>query len=245
MSLYTRLRRMLHLDGRPSAIEHAPVHRVTAPSRAARVAARAHMLAYSQRRQGPGTGSDLRLLRTMGGKTMRWWQSAIEVIADGGTKVAVAGAVAANSYMPPRQTGDLDLAVAAHEIEAAERSLRMAGWKFVCPLSLYGGLTGSAWIKSEHPLDLLGLPEPWGIDALAAAQKNRASHGLPTLTLEYLVVMKLISARPQDSADIARMLGAASPAQIDRVRRAARQVLPDEIDVLDQMIALGKLEYGG
>lgn len=41
-----------------------------------------------------------------------WWLESVRVLQEQGIQVAVTGAVAAIAYMPPRQTGDLDLAVA-------------------------------------------------------------------------------------------------------------------------------------
>jgi hypothetical protein len=67
---------------------------------------------------------------------------------------------------------------------------------------------------------------------------------LPTLTLPDVVVMKLISARPQDSADISRMLGSASEQALQAVRAIVKKGRPDDAEDLEQMIAAGQLEFG-
>lgn len=244
MGFGTLLRRLLRVDARPAVAEFPAMHGKISPPRDVRVAARSQLLALSLRRQHPGSGSNLRHLVTIGGISMRWWQSAFRTVAAQKIPVAVVGAVAANAYMPARNTDGLDLAVASRHRAIAEDSLRAAGWQALGSLSLYGGLTGSAWKKQGREVGLLGVPDWWGEEAIVEAQGNLASHRMPTLTLPYLVVMKLISARPQDSADIARMLGAANDARIDEVREAVRRVLPEETDVVDQLVVLGRLEYG-
>ena len=56
--------------------------------------------------------------------------------------------------------------------------------------------------------------------------------------------MKLTSGRVQDLADITRMLGGADNEALDCVKQAVRQWRPEDLDDLDSMIRLGKLEYG-
>ena len=56
---------------------------------------------------------------------MDWWTEALASL--GGVRHAVAGAVAANTYMLPRQTADIDAAVRLVDLPAAEDALRQAG----------------------------------------------------------------------------------------------------------------------
>lgn len=56
--------------------------------------------------------------------------------------------------------------------------------------------------------------------------------------------MKLISARPQDTADIARMLGSASDSALDEVRAVVSRSRQADVEDLEQMIAAGRLEFG-
>ena len=62
--------------------------------------------------------------------------------------------------------------------------------------------------------------------------------------MPYVVVMKLISARPQDTADIARMLGSASDSALDEVRAVVSRSRQADVEDLEQIIAAGKLEFG-
>ena len=175
---------------------------------------------------------------------MEWWRKAAEVIEAQDIKLAVTGAVAANAYMPPRQTADLDLAVQAADIDRAAHALTNAGWRLLGNLSLYEDLTRTAWKLGRNELDLIGLPGTWGRSAIAAAQDNERVSGLATLTLPYVVVMKLISARPQDSADISRMLGPASGETLKAVRAVVKKWRSADVEDLEQMIVAGQLEYG-
>ena len=175
---------------------------------------------------------------------MTWWHDAAGVLQAQNIEIAVAGAVAANVYMPPRQTADLDLALPIGDLTKAAEALVAAGWTFLGNLSLYEDLRGTAWEKDGNELDLIGLSGPWGQSAIVTAQPN-IDGGMPILTLPYVVVIKLISARPQDSADISRMLGAAAEEALATVRAVVQHVRPADVEDLEQMIAAGRLEFGG
>ncbi len=54
---------------------------------------------------------------------------------------------------------------------------------------------------------------------------------------------KLIASRTIDIADVSRMLGAASDADLAEVRAAVAENLPGAGDDLEQLIVLGRLEY--
>lgn len=214
------------------------------PTREQRVAARRAMLDFSMRRQRPGSGSMLYELMKGKRPVMNWWRQAAATLQGKRIPIAVTGANAANAYMPPRATGDLDLALPVADLTAAGQTLAEAGWEFLGNLQLYENLRGTAWKTGDNELDLIGLPGDWGQEAIAVAQGNRLVAGLPTLTLPCVVVMKLISARPQDSADISRMLGSASEETLDAVRAVVRRWRPQDAEELEQMIALGQLEWG-
>lgn len=216
---------------------------ISIQTREERVAARRAMLAFSARRQRPGSGSMLYELMKEETPVMDWWRKAARLLQGKGIQMAVTGAVAANAYMPPRSTADLDLALPLADLANGGQALTAAGWRFLGDLQLYEDLEGTAWKKGPDEIDLIGLPGAWGQAAISDAQGNRVVAGLPTLTLPYVVVMKLLSARPQDSADIARMLGPAADATLNTVRAAVRRLRPGDVDELEQMIALGKLEY--
>ena len=171
---------------------------------------------------------------------MDWWTEALASL--GGVRHAVAGAVAANTYMPPRHTADIDVAMCLPDLPGAEEALRKAGWTRQGTLRLGGGLRRGAWVRAGRELDLLGLPGRWGEEAITAAQGNVVD-GRPTLTLAHLVVAKLIAGRAVDVADLSRMLGAADEEALAAVRGAVTRHLPDARDDLEQLIVLGKLEY--
>lgn len=205
-----------------------------------RAATRHALISIVARRQKPGSGSRLGELMRSRREQVDWWTEALASL--GTVRHAVAGAVAANTYLPPRQTSDIDVAVRLPDLPATEEALRQAGWTRQGTLRLGGGLRGSAWGRAGRELDLLGLPDPCGGEAIMAAQGNLV-HGRPTLTLEHLVVAKLIAGRAVDVADLSRMLGAASPEALAIVREAVARHQPDARDDLEKLIVLGGLEY--
>ena len=173
---------------------------------------------------------------------MRWWKDIHAALR--GIPHAIGGGVAANQYRPPRHTADVDFMVRLRDLPAAEDAARKAGWKWTATLRLEGGLKGSAWERDGNELDLIGVPGALGHDAINAARRNYRN-GLPYLTLRHVVALKMIPNRTQALADIATMLGHASPAQIRSVRAAVKRFLgPDDVADLDQMVEMGRLERG-
>jgi hypothetical protein len=94
---------------------------------------------------------------------------------------------------------------------------------------------------------VLHLDEPWAGAALAAAMADRdAALDLPVLGLPYLVLLKLRAGRPQDLADVSRMMGCASDAAVDGVWTVvARFGSREDAEDLEQIVVLGRLEHGG
>jgi hypothetical protein len=163
----------------------------------------------------------------------------------GGLPYAVIGAVAANQYMPARTTADIDFAIAQEDEVAVTQALRAAGWKRGPALGLRHPLTGWSWSTATgSPADVISVPGPWGRLVVADAARNLRS-GLPTATLPHLVALKLLAGRVNDSADITRMLGHQDATTIETVRQLVSKVLsPEDLEDLDQLIELGRLEYG-
>jgi hypothetical protein len=213
------------------------------PSRRQRLALRRLMLDISARKQKPGAGSNLQSLMKERQITMKWWQEVVLLLQKNGLTTAVAGGVGANSYMPPRQTSGLDLVVTISDLDKAALVLKKAAWNFIGMINLEHGLEGTGWKQGHNELGLLGLPGIWGQEALNEAQENFLVAKLPTISLNYLVIMKLISARAQDSADIIRMLGAAPETEIEIVRQTVSRWLPNDQEDFEQMVLFGKLEY--
>jgi len=72
----------------------------------------------------------------------------------------------------------------------------------------------------------------------------RLTDGLPYADLPYLVLMKLKASRVQDLADVSQMLGAAGAKDLARVRKTIRKYAPGDLQDMESLIALGKLEAG-
>lgn len=62
------------------------------------------------------------------------------------------------------------------------------------------------------------------------------------MPLSYLVLMKVQSGRFQDTADVGRMLTAASDKDIEMVRAVVQKYEPDALDDLDSTVVLARLE---
>ncbi len=152
---------------------------------------------------------------------------------------AVVGAVAARVYMPERTTVDIDILVVAEDFDAAEQRLAAAGWERTGDLAI----GGSAWRSREGPgLDLISCEAAWGRAALEQAEKNRDAAGLPICPLPYLVLLKLQASRTIDIADVSRMLGLADEATLARVRSVVAQYAREDVEDLEALIELGRLE---
>jgi hypothetical protein len=152
---------------------------------------------------------------------------------------AVVGAAATRLYMPERLTRDLDIAVDVQDIEVAYDKLSKAGYSQIGTLSI----GGTRWQSTGGvSVDVIEGRAPWWPATLQEAQSNRDEQGLPVLPLPYLVLMKFNASRTIDLGDIARMLGLADEVALAQVRRVFRQYAPDDLNDLESLITLGKLE---
>jgi hypothetical protein len=152
---------------------------------------------------------------------------------------ATVGAAAARLYMPERTTHDLDVAIRAEEAAEARRRLQAAGFAYQGELAI----GGSSWLTPEgFAVDVIECQEPWFAQAVAEAQQNRDLQGLPILPLPYLALMKFQSGRVEDVADATRMLGPASEETLASVRAVFARYLPGEMEDLESLITLGRLE---
>jgi len=154
---------------------------------------------------------------------------------------AVAGAVATRHYMPERMTGDLDALIAVSDGPTARDRLRAAGYVYLGELSIGGSSWQTTGQAGTH-VDVLECHAAWCREAIGDAAGNRDIQGLPILPLPYLVVMKLQASRVQDVGDLARMLGQATPETLQQVRDVVRQLAPADVDDLESLISLGRLE---
>ncbi|MBI4492411.1 MAG: hypothetical protein HY690_06420 [Chloroflexi bacterium] len=156
---------------------------------------------------------------------------------------AVVGAVATRQYMAERQTQDLDIAVARSDARTVRSRLRRAGYTYLGELKK--DVVGSSWrAPSGQDVDVVEIEAEWWPQAAEEAQQNRDPAGLPILPLPYLVLMKLEASRAIDVADLARMLGQADRPMLERVRAVVGRDRPEDLDDLEHLIYLGKLEVG-
>jgi hypothetical protein len=193
---------------------------------------RRRYLEMAKRRAKPGSGSSLAFLRS------RTWSKPAVNIPPLKTPFVIVGAVATWLYMPQRATNDVDILVRAADAPAIAEELRRAGFVFAGRLAI-GGTSWQA--PNGARLDVLESEAPWIDDALA--KPNRSPDGMPVIALPYLVLLKLAAGRGQDLVDIQRMLGQADEQTIAAVRDAVRRHQPADLDDLDSLIALGRLEY--
>jgi hypothetical protein len=200
-----------------------------------RMLTRRTLIDMAQRRQRRGSGSarEFLLERT----TMFQWPDLTPVLSP--VSWAVVGAAATRLYMPERLTRDLDIVVGIQDIEVAYDRLSEAGYLQTGTLSIGGTRWQSAGGVS---VDVIEGRAPWWPAALQEAQSNRDEQGLPVLPLPYLVLMKFHASRTIDLGDIARMLGLADEVALAQVRHVFRQYAPSDLDDLESLITLGKLE---
>jgi hypothetical protein len=171
--------------------------------------------------------------------TMIEWPNLTPVLAP--IHWAVVGAAATRLYMPERMTKDFAVAITAANARSARDKLRAAGFQFIAELSV----GGSRWQMTDgRLLDVIEGEDAWWDEALNAAQSNYDAQGLPILPLPYLVLMKFKASRTIDLGDITRMLGLASDAELERVRVLFRHFAGEDLDDLESLITLGKLEMG-
>jgi hypothetical protein len=154
---------------------------------------------------------------------------------------AVVGAAATRLYMPERVTQDLDIAIVADDMPAAFTKLSAAGFIKENDLSI-GGAT---WRTPEGQIiDVIAGTEDWWPQALLESQSNRDGQKLPILPLPYLVLMKFQASRARDLGDITQMMGLADEAALEDVRALFQKHAADDLEDLESLIVLGKLEMG-
>lgn len=152
---------------------------------------------------------------------------------------AATGAAGARLYMPERMTNDLDILVRKADAVTVRQRLQRAGAQFVGELSV----GGSSWtLRDGFPLDIIEGDEEWVDLALREASMNVDPQNMPVLPLQYQVLMKFRASRVQDLADMTRMLGQAMEEQLSAVRDLFSTWLPKDMDDLESLITLGRME---
>jgi len=150
---------------------------------------------------------------------------------------AIIGGVATRAYMPERMTKDLDIIVHKNDGEAVVKKLEGAGYRIASRLAVPGFLLRS---PEGIELDVMFGDQPWLKNVLAQPAKDPA--GYPVIGLPYLILLKLTAQRAQDWADVSRMLGWASDAELDAVRAAVARYTPEDSEDLESLIFIGKKE---
>jgi len=194
------------------------------------------------RKRPIGAGSDLDMLMQL--ERTRLFVTVDNLLGD--IPAAVVGGVATRAYSPERVTQDLDVLVDHARYPEAARRLETLGWRRLRELTFPNtmlGLYGSAWSKDANMLDLMATEQPWAEEALAEEAFDQT--GLRIVALPYLVLMKLDSARGIDQGDLTRMLGRATPSDIERTVRVVERHHgdPHAADDVLQYATLGALEY--
>lgn len=135
-----------------------------------------------------------------------------EVVARYGDLVedlVLIGGAALQAYGIVRATRDVDFAVTREGSAAIERAARAAGHA-VSPLRI-GGVSVTVGGLSADFVDRRVEVEPLFLEAIAAARRSGFTvevgpRAVLVVPLEYLVALKMVGVRPQDEADVARML---------------------------------------
>lgn len=149
------------------------------------------------------------------------------------------GGLATRAYMPERTTLDVDILIHPDDEAAARAAFVAAGYTLMGSLSIGGWTVERA---GEPPIDVVLGTMPWIDDALAAPAHDAA--GLPVLQRPYLMLMKLDAGRPQDLADVQRMLRDTPQAERHSTRALIARYLPDAAEDWDSLITLADLEFG-
>lgn len=147
------------------------------------------------------------------------------------------GGVATRAYMSERMTKDMDVLVHQRDGDEVINRLQQAGYRKVSRLAVPGFLMRS---PDGVEVDVLFGKYPWLKEALTHPTTDPA--GYPVIGLPYLALMKLIAERAQDWADVSRMLGWASDADLDNVRAIVARYAPEDSEDLESLIFIGKKE---
>lgn len=208
-----------------------------------RAAVRKQLIAIALRRVRPGSGSSRAFL------TARTARNPVVNIREilGNSEFVVVGGIATRLYMPERMTDDIDVLIRVADRATVHENLGRMGSSLVEELDLRSstlGLGGSTWtLPDGESLDVIEGAGPWVESALRQPTIEGATQ-LPIVALPYLVLLKLDASRAQDVADLSRMLGAAADSDYEKVLQVVDLYMPDAVEDVESLRALGKLEFG-
>ena len=146
-----------------------------------------------------------------------------------GLRWAVIGGLALAVRAEPRQTRDIDVAVAVdgdREAESAVRSLVGRGFRIIEEgvieqLAVRRLATARLEAPGGVPVDLFFASSCVEPELVAAAERVEVLPGLslPVATSGYLIALKVLAGRLQDLADVDSLLRAAAPGDVAEARR--------------------------
>jgi len=147
-----------------------------------------------------------------------------------GIPAMLIGAHAAAVYAPPRHTMDVDVIVPFDRYAETQARMREAGWAKLNDLVFPGsnlGLAGAAWSRSgAEAQDVLTSDRGWLNDAFTLAPVLR-SDGKRVIPRDYLILMKLDSARGHDQGDLTRILGRMNDTEVEQTISVLARYLDD------------------
>lgn len=191
------------------------------------------MIEMVSRRIKPGAGSSTEFLRRR--TAMNPWPD-LRPILDG-IPWALVGGVATRAYMVERATKVMDIIVHEQDGNAVLQKLQQAGYSMISRLAIPGYSLRS---PDGTELDVILGRYRWLQEALSSPKQDPA--GYPVVGLPYLVMLKMESQRPQDWADVSRMLGWASETDLDETRKIIQKYSPEDMEDIESLIFIGKKE---
>ena len=188
-------------------------------------------MAFRNGKPGTGSGHEFMQRRT----AMIPWPDLRPILI--GLEWALVGGVATRAYMPERATKDMDILVHEKDGETVIKLLEKAGYRMISRLAVPGYLLQAS---DGTELDVLFGNYPWIKKALSDVRQDSA--GYPVIKLPYLVMMKMEAQRVRDLGDLGTMLGWASDADLDEVRKVVAEYSPEDKEDLESLIFIGKRE---
>lgn len=150
---------------------------------------------------------------------------------------ALVGGVATRAYMPERMTRGRDIIIRQGDGAAVLAKLEQAGYQITSRLAIPGYALRS---PEGIEVDVILGNYAWLNEALTHTRQDAA--GYPVIGLPYLILLKMDAQRAQDWADVSRMLGLASDAELDEVRAVVARYAPDDSEDLESLIFIGRKE---
>lgn len=141
-------------------------------------------------------------------------QEALAAVRESGMACAVMGGCARNAYAEPRATKDVDLVVEVAEANhpALVRNLERRGFRSATSVGGEGGVPDLTLFRDDRGrrIDLLFAHTDFEREALRRAVTREPFRGLSAtvITVEDLIIYKVLADRPQDRVDVRDVVGA-------------------------------------